>query len=167
MLNAYQVIKRHFSQIHGVVHSALVLQDKSFANMEEPIFRASLAAKVDVSVRLAQVFAQEPRDFVMFFSSITAIARNAGQSNYASGCSFKDAFAQQLAQSWPCLVKVMNWGYWGSVGIVATDDCRAFMRKQGLGSLEPNEAMEGLNQLLGSGINQLAMLKTISEVSTA
>jgi len=38
--------------------------------MDEDRFKASLAAKVDVSVRMAQVFAQEQMDWVLFFSSL-------------------------------------------------------------------------------------------------
>ncbi|HWU86913.1 MAG TPA: amino acid adenylation domain-containing protein, partial [Kofleriaceae bacterium] len=118
---AYRRIKAEHGQIHGVVHAAIVLLDKSLAQMEEDRFRASLAAKVDVSVRLAQVFAQEALDFVVFFSSLQSFSKAAGQSNYAAGCTFKDAFASRLALEWPSAVKVMNWGYWGSVGIVASE----------------------------------------------
>ncbi|TMC13973.1 MAG: SDR family NAD(P)-dependent oxidoreductase [Chloroflexi bacterium] len=72
---AYEQIKRTFGRVHGVVHSAVVLRDQSLAKMDEERFRAVLAAKVDVSVRLAQVFEQEPLDFVLFFSSVHAFLR--------------------------------------------------------------------------------------------
>jgi acyl transferase domain-containing protein len=108
---AYHEIKERHSRINGVIHSAIVLLDKSLMNMTEEQFQAGLSAKVDVSVRLAQVFASEPLDFVLFFSSLQSFTKAAGQSNYASGCAFKDAFAHQLRREWPCMVKVMNWGY--------------------------------------------------------
>ena len=46
-------MKQHHPEIHGLVHSAIVLLDKSLANMDEERFRAGLAAKIDVSVRMA------------------------------------------------------------------------------------------------------------------
>ncbi|HWU90309.1 MAG TPA: SDR family NAD(P)-dependent oxidoreductase [Kofleriaceae bacterium] len=162
---AYRRIKAEHGQIHGVVHAAIVLLDKSLAQMEEDRFRASLQAKVDVSVRLAQVFAQEALDFVVFFSSLQSFSKAAGQSNYAAGCTFKDAFASRLALEWPSAVKVMNWGYWGSVGVVASETYRARMAQLGVGSIEPAEGMAALEQLLSSPMSQLVLVKTMQPVS--
>jgi polyketide synthase PksN len=102
------------------VHSAIVLKDSSLANMAVEQFTASLEANVDVCVRIAQVFNPETLDFVLFFSSIQSFCTFGGQSNYAAGCTFKDAFADWLRQDCSSAVKVVNWGYWGSVGVVAT-----------------------------------------------
>ncbi|GAX60250.1 beta-ketoacyl synthase [Candidatus Scalindua japonica] len=158
---AYGEIKQRFSQIHGVIHSAIVLLDQSLANMEEERFQAGLSAKVDVSVRIAQVFQKEPLDFVLFFSSMIGFLKNPGQSNYASGCTFKDAFAHQLSRKWPCAVKIINWGYWGSIGIVASKVYHDRMAREGIGSIEPPEAMEALETLLAGPVDQIALLKTL------
>ncbi|MCR8993899.1 SDR family NAD(P)-dependent oxidoreductase [Brevibacillus laterosporus] len=157
---AYEEIKQQFSKVNGVIHSAIVLLDQSYAQMDEKRFIAGLAPKVDVSVRLAQVFQKEELDFVLFFSSLSSFTKAAGQSSYASGCTFKDAFAHQLSLEWKCTVKVINWGYWGSIGTVATKDYQERMRQAGLGSIEPAEAMDALEKLLSGPINQLALLKT-------
>ncbi|MEH1778402.1 MAG: SDR family NAD(P)-dependent oxidoreductase [Nostoc sp.] len=162
---AYQEIKRSYGDIHGVIHSAIVLADKSLAKMDEQQFQSGLRAKVDVSVRLAQVFAAEALDFVLFFSSIQSFAKMPGQSNYAAGCTFKDAFASQLAQEWSSQVKIINWGYWGSVGIVATDAYRDRMARARVGSIEPEEGMAAIESLLRSPLNQLALFKQLPPVS--
>ncbi|MDC8758414.1 SDR family NAD(P)-dependent oxidoreductase [Janthinobacterium sp. hw3] len=158
---ARETILQRFGSIHGVIHSALVLGDQSLANMDEARFGASLSAKVDVSVRLAQVFGGgDALDFVLFFSSLQSFARGAGQSNYAAGCLFKDAFAQRLGQLWPCPVKVMNWGWWGSVGVAAAPAYQGRMQQLGLASIEPEEGWAALTQLLDGRFGQLALLKT-------
>jgi polyketide synthase PksM len=157
---AYAQIKRRYGQIHGVVHSAIVLLDQSLAKMDEERFQAALAAKVEISVRLAQVFSQESLDFVLFFSSMNAFVREAGQSNYAAGCTFEDAFATRLRQEWSCKVKIMNWGYWGNVGIVAERVYRQRMEQMGVGSIEPAEAMQALEDLLAGPMDQMVLLKT-------
>ncbi|WP_016742494.1 MULTISPECIES: SDR family NAD(P)-dependent oxidoreductase [Bacillales] len=157
---AYEEIKKRYKQVNGIIHSAIVLLDKSLANMDEERFRAGLSAKVDVSVRIAQVFDREPLDFVMFFSSINSFTKSPGQSNYASGCTFKDIFAHQLSLHSLSAVKVMNWGYWANVGIVATKDYQERMAQAGLGSIEPREAMAALENLLAGPINQVALVKT-------
>ncbi|MCR8978422.1 SDR family NAD(P)-dependent oxidoreductase [Brevibacillus laterosporus] len=162
---AYKEIKERFTHIHGVIHSAIVLLDQSLERMDEERFYAGLSAKVDVSVRMAQVFGAESLDFVLFFSSMNSFSKPAGQSNYVAGCTFKDAFAHQLAREWPCQVKVMNWGYWGSVGIVASDTYKKRMAQAGIGSIEPAEAMEALEALLSGGFNQTLVMKTMKPVS--
>ena len=157
---AYDQIKETHDQIHGVIHSAIVLSDKSLANMDEAQFQAGLQAKVDVCVRLAQVFQKEPLDLVLFFSAMQSFVKAPGQSNYAAGCVFKDAFARQLAREWSCSVKVMNWGYWGSVGAVTDAAYRDRMARAGQGSIEPEEAMGPLEFLLHGPREQMALIKT-------
>jgi NADP-dependent 3-hydroxy acid dehydrogenase YdfG len=156
---AYEKIKGRFPQIHGVIHAAIVLLDQSLAKMEEERFRAGLSAKVDVSVNLARAFQKEPLDFVMFFSSMNSFLKAPGQSSYASGCTFKDAFVHQLSKKWPCAVKVMNWGYWGKEGVVSSKAYRDRMAQVGIGSIEPQEAMEALEALLAGPLNQTALMK--------
>ena len=163
---AYEKVKQDYGQVHGVIHSAIVLRDKSLAKMEEVSFTAALSAKVDVSVRLAQVFGAERLDFVLFFSSLVSFDSPAGQSNYAAGCTFKDAFAYALGRTWSCPVKVMNWGYWGNIGIVASADHRTRMELAGLGSIEAEEGMAALERLLAGPQNQLGFAKTTGALET-
>ncbi|MCU7925176.1 MAG: SDR family NAD(P)-dependent oxidoreductase [Candidatus Thiodiazotropha sp. (ex Dulcina madagascariensis)] len=160
LVHAYAGVKQRHSRVHGVIHSALVLLDQSLAKMEEERFMAGLSAKVDISVRMAQVFADEPLDFIVFFSSLVAFTKSPGQSNYAAGCTFKDAFAHRLSREWPCAVKVMNWGYWGGIGIVAAKEYRERMARLGVGSIEMAEGMDALDSLLAGPLDQIALIKT-------
>ncbi|MFF2945451.1 SDR family NAD(P)-dependent oxidoreductase [Streptomyces niveus] len=156
---AYDEIKARHGRVHGIVHAALVLRDQSLAGMEEPAFRASVAAKVDTSVTMAEVFAGEPLDFVLFFSSLQSFTSAAGQSNYAAGCAFADAYAHALGRHLDCPVKVMNWGWWGSVGSATSDVHRRSMARWGLASIEPPEAMAALDTLLSGPQVQLGFVK--------
>ncbi|MEO3712424.1 amino acid adenylation domain-containing protein, partial [Roseateles flavus] len=145
----------------GVIHSAIVLADASLATMDEPRFLSAWRSKADVSVQMAAVFGADPLDFMVFFSSITAYGKTAGQSNYAAGCTFKDAFATWLDRTLPFPVKVVNWGYWGSVGVVSDASYRERMAAAGFGSIEPDEGMRALEALLASRLPQVAVLKTL------
>jgi polyketide synthase PksN len=162
---AYRRIKERYPQIHGVVHSAIVLADKTLSNMDEERFQAGLSAQVEVSVRLAQAFAPEPLDFILFFSAMNAFVKNAGQSNYVAGCTFKDAFAHHLMRERSHAVKIMNWGYWGSVGVGASQQLRERMARAGVGSIESPEAMAALEQLLAGPVDQIGLLKTASPLA--
>jgi polyketide synthase PksM len=156
---AHREIKKEHSQVHGIVHSAIVLRDKSLANMDEEAFRAAFAAKADVCVQMAEVFGREPLDFALFFSSTQSLLSTTGQGNYAAGCTFKDAFALRLCREWTCPVKVMNWGYWGEHGVAATEAHRTRMARAGVGSIQPAEAMAAAEELLASPLAQVAFLK--------
>jgi acyl transferase domain-containing protein/tryptophanase len=164
---ALQTILKTHPAIHGVVHSALVLHDQSIARMEESAFRAGLAAKVDISVNMDKVFGRLELDFMLFFSSIVSFFKTPGQSNYSAGCIFKDSFAQKLRRERAYPVKIMNWGYWGSVGVAADESHRKRMAQIGLGSIEPREGMEALEALVGSDSPQLALIKTLHREATA
>jgi acyl transferase domain-containing protein/enoyl-CoA hydratase/carnithine racemase/acyl carrier protein len=159
LTSAYRAIKADQGEIHGVVHAAIALLDRGLAQMDEARFKAGLAAKVDVAVRMAQVFAHEPLDFVLFFSSFLSFAKPAGQSNYLAGSTFVDAFAHELRNASPWPVKVMNWGYWGSQGVVASEAYRARMAQNGFTSIEPEEGMAALEQLLAAPVPQLVFVK--------
>jgi acyl transferase domain-containing protein/NADPH:quinone reductase-like Zn-dependent oxidoreductase/acyl carrier protein/SAM-dependent methyltransferase len=162
---AYDEIRQRHGRVDGVVHAAIVLADKSLANIDEAQFQAALSAKVDVSVRMAQVFGAEALDFVLFFSSVQSTFKAPGQSNYAAGCTFKDAFAQRLRADWKCAVKVINWGYWGGVGAVAAPAYRERMAQMGVGSIEPQEGMAALETLLNGPLDQIGVLKLSKPLS--
>lgn len=160
---AVAAIRERFPRIDGVVHSALVLQDQTVRAMDESVFRKSLAAKVDVSVNIERAFSGLDLDFILFFSSVASFHRDAGQANYCAGCTFKDSFARAIRARRPYPVKIVNWGYWGSVGIVTDAFFRKRMESRGIGSIEPEEAMRALQDLVASEMDQLVLIKTISQ----
>ncbi|WP_328615082.1 SDR family NAD(P)-dependent oxidoreductase [Amycolatopsis sp. NBC_00355] len=153
-----EIVRRH-GPVRGVLHSAIVLGDQSLARMDEERFTSTYAAKADVAVNLADAFAGEPLDFVVFFSSLQSFLTSPGQANYAAGCTFADAYAEHLGTRLDCPVKVVNWGYWGGVGVVADDAHRERMARAGVESIEPAEGMATYDTLLGSRHPQLALLK--------
>jgi polyketide synthase PksM len=149
-----------FGEIHGLVHATIVLNDQGLARMDEEAFAAAARAKIDVAVNMAEVFQHNALDFVLFFSALQSTLRIAGQSNYAAGCTFADAYADALRQSWRCAVKVVNWGYWGSAGVVAAGEYQARMAQFGLASIDPKSALEMVDRLLASTTDRVAYLKT-------
>ena len=160
--NAYTKIKRNHSYIHGIIHSAMVTQDqnKRLEYLDERQFKSGLSSKINVSLRIAQVFKREPLDFIVFFSSINSFLKAKRHSSYASGCSFVDAFAHRLCHELPFPVKVMNWGYWPRTEEPFPDSYKQWMAKEGRDFLDISEAMKALERLLISPLNQVAFYKT-------
>lgn len=151
--------KEHFGRIDGVIHSAIVLQDKLIANMEEKEFRRALDTKVTGSLNLYKAVEAENPGFILFFSSAQSFVGNAGQSNYAAGCTFKDAFAYYLHGKCPAKVQIVNWGYWGSVGIVASEEYNKRLNERGIASIDPKEGFAALETVLGNRAVQVMPIK--------
>ena len=131
--------------------------------MDEARFTASLVAKVDVGVQVAAVFGQEPLDFALLFSSVQSFGKAPGQSNYAAGCTFADAHAHAWHSAGRYPVKVVNWGYWADVGVVATPEHRARMARMGMGSVTRQAAMRLIEDLLAAPLQQVAFVTTTKE----
>ncbi|MFF8597098.1 SDR family NAD(P)-dependent oxidoreductase [Streptomyces sp. NPDC015220] len=154
-----QVLRSH-GRLDGVVHAAGVSRDLTLARMTEERLRAALAAKVAVSVRIAQVFGEDDLDFLLYFSSFATSARLAGDGGYSAGSVFEDASAQWLAARAKAPVKVVDWGYWGAVGLGDNESTRAVMARMGQSPIGAPEAMDALERLLAGPLDQVTLLKT-------
>jgi len=148
-----------YPTIQGVVHSALVLEDASLAAMEEDTLFNVLRPKVHGTHNLVRALKGRALDFCLFFSSIQSYIANTGQSNYTAACVAKDAFADLLHNGLAINSKVINWGYWGSVGVVATEHYRERMRKLQIGSIEAEEGLAIIERFLTSACRQISVVK--------
>ncbi|KAK1689375.1 beta-ketoacyl synthase domain-containing protein [Colletotrichum godetiae] len=81
--------------VRGVIHAGMVLRDHPFEIMSHDDYMTSIKPKVQGTQNLDAAFnASDSLDFFIMLSSITAILGKSGQSNYAVGNAFQDAFAQ-------------------------------------------------------------------------
>ncbi|MBF0119062.1 MAG: SDR family NAD(P)-dependent oxidoreductase [Desulfobacterales bacterium] len=165
MKEVIEKAKNHFGKINGVIHSAIVLEAKSLLDMDEETFRKAIYPKVWGSVILYKLLKDEPLDFMLFFSSIQSFFSNIGLSNYASACTFKDAFASYISHKSPFPVKIINWGFWGTVGIVATESHNKLMTGMGVKSIDVEEGMEAVKRILFHPFKQIAAFKTDASIT--
>ncbi|MDQ0059016.1 acyl transferase domain-containing protein [Paenibacillus harenae] len=167
MQQAVKQAKAHFGALHGVVHSAMALNDKVLAAMDETVFRAGLAPKVTGTAVLYEALKDEPLDFLMFFSSVLSLVGNVGQSNYTAGCAFKDAYAHAIRQRVSYPVKIFNWGYWGTVGAGKSDDIRKQLSSIGAEAIDSSAGMVAIDRMLGLNLTQIIPLKADDKLLTA
>ncbi|MBL4763654.1 MAG: SDR family NAD(P)-dependent oxidoreductase, partial [Gammaproteobacteria bacterium] len=156
---AHQQITQQYGQIDGVIHSAMVVKGQNVATLDEQSFAQLLQAKINVCVNIAKVFAHHPTDFLLFFSSINAYTKSLGQSGYAVGCTFKDAFAQALGASHNAYT--INFGYWDSdvINLEETKGLRSWMAREGMATVTPQEAFPIIERFLSSSVRQISLLK--------
>jgi polyketide synthase PksM len=156
---ALSTIKASYGSVNGVVHSAIVLHDKSVAQLDERHFLDVLAAKREASVNLVKVFSAENPDFFLFFSSWQSFSKSSGQANYAAACTFKDAFAHSISRLSAAKIRIVNWGFWGSVGAVASEAYRKRMAQIGIGSIEAPCAMAALDKFIAGPVVQIGLIQ--------
>ncbi|HEY0603583.1 MAG TPA: SDR family NAD(P)-dependent oxidoreductase [Herpetosiphonaceae bacterium] len=114
-----------FGTLHGVFHAA-GLPGAGIIQLKRPEDAvAVLAPKIQGTLLLDSALRQVPLDFMVLFSSITAITGGMGQADYCAANSFLDAFAHANSQQGVFTVAI-NWDAWQKVGMaVATEGLRA------------------------------------------
>jgi polyketide synthase PksN len=81
-----------FGGLHGVIHSAGITHDNFILKKDLQELTAVLAPKVAGCVHLDR--ACQGLDFFVLFASLTGVAGNPGQADYAAANAFMDAFAR-------------------------------------------------------------------------
>ncbi len=151
-------IQQEFGALHGILHSAMVLDDQTFATMDAKSLARVLQPKVKGLQVLAEVSAGLSLDFLLLFSSIQSLIGNQQQANYASASSYLDGYALALASQRPYPVLVINWGSWSEIGAVATPVYRQLLARQGLYGLHSESAWPCLEQAMAAGCPQALIL---------
>ncbi|MFK3648769.1 SDR family NAD(P)-dependent oxidoreductase [Lysobacter enzymogenes] len=87
--------RTRFGRIDGVIHSAGLTRDAFALNKDRAAMREVFAAKIHGSENLDRATRADALDLFVLFSSVAAIAGNAGQCDYAYANRFLDGFAEQ------------------------------------------------------------------------
>ncbi|KAJ5971601.1 PKS-NRPS protein [Penicillium vulpinum] len=119
---ACELIESSMPPIAGVANAAMVLADRSFAELKVKDFHDVWGPKVEGTKNLDEIFNDRPLDFFILFSSLASIVGNRGQSNYVAANMFMSTISEQrrqrgLAASVFHIGMVLGVGYVSSTGI--------------------------------------------------
>jgi NAD(P)-dependent dehydrogenase (short-subunit alcohol dehydrogenase family) len=156
---AFAAVRARWGRVDGVVHSALVLRDRSFDRMREEDLLAALGPKVEGFAVLAREAHRAGAGWLLVFSSVVSLYHGPGQANYNAGSTFTDEYARWAEATYGLPVRVINWGFWGEVGVVATPRHRREMAARGLGSIGVAEGFAVVERVLAGAVPQVAYLK--------
>lgn len=112
------VVENTLLPIAGVLQLAMVLRDKATLEMDIDSWTAATRPKIAGTWNLHSLL-PETLDFFVLFSSISGMFGYPGQANYASACSFLDAFAE-YRHSLGRVASVIDVGPIDDVGHVAS-----------------------------------------------
>ncbi len=116
---AIAAIRVRFGRIDGVFHAAGVLDDGVMQSKTPAAAAAVIRPKLHGTLALAAALVDEPPDFMMLYSSISAFAGLAGQVDYAAANAFLDAYAQSRHGDDRTRVVSVAWSQWREVGMAA------------------------------------------------
>ncbi|KAJ5297715.1 hypothetical protein N7508_007964 [Penicillium antarcticum] len=83
--------------IKGVIQGAMVLRDSIFESMSHADYTSVIQSKVQGSWNLHELVPSASLEFFIMLSSLSGVAGNTGQANYAAGGTFQDALARHRA----------------------------------------------------------------------
>lgn len=114
-------ISRFFAEhswppLAGIIHTAGVLTDGTIPNQSAEKITQAFTTKVDGAQYLHDLL--HPSDFILLFSSATAIFGSPGQSSYAAANAALDSLAQKWASSGEQALSI-QWGAWSDGGMAA------------------------------------------------
>ena len=108
-------------------------------------FRAALRPKVTGTLNLHTLLSSTPLDFFIMLSSSSGIIGNDGQANYASACTFQDAFARYRTRL-GLPTRSLDLGMIESAGYVSENlESMRFLSAQGIKPLKLDEFLALLN----------------------
>lgn len=116
---ALEAARERFGALHGVIHAAGAAGGTLITAQDAASARRVFAAKVRGAEHLLDQLAEASPDFVLFCSSLSAVAGGLGMAAYAGANACLDALAaaSQRRLHWPVLS--VGWDGWRGVGMAA------------------------------------------------
>ena len=161
--------RERYGAVHGIVHSAGVLNDAYIRNKTWADMAAVFAPKILGAVLLDEATRDDPLDFFVLFSSLAALAGNAGQSDYSYANHYMDAFAAQrnaLARDGARRGKALsiNWSIWAEGGMRLDEQTALFFeRNLGIKPLERDVGVQAFMLGLQTELSHIAVMQGVRE----
>jgi NAD(P)-dependent dehydrogenase (short-subunit alcohol dehydrogenase family)/acyl carrier protein len=139
--------------LRGIVHAAADMSAAPIVELEHEQIRAMLRPKIEGTVLLERLTHSLDLDFMVLFSTTTALLGAPGFAHYAAANTFLDATALSSNRPGRRVLSV-NWGTWEVMRLASAESQRSF-REAGLEPMAADDALQALGSLLGGDRAQL------------
>ncbi len=139
--------------LRGVLHTAMVIDDALFRNLDATRIRAVMAPKIAGAAVLDAATRGRELDLFVLYSSATTLIGNPGQSAYVAANAYLEGLARaRHAAGLPALA--IAWGAIADAGYLARNSDVNDMLSMRLGkqSLTARAALHGLGLVLDAGV---------------
>jgi acyl transferase domain-containing protein len=132
----------------GVIHAAVASTASSIADMDLSVWDAMFDTKVGGANLIERLTASQPLDFLVNFSTTTALLGSVDLAHYAAANAVLDAMASRLrAKGRPALT--VNWGSWNKLNV--SPEARERIARGGLRPMATDFGIAALESLLAAG----------------
>ncbi|MFP4493289.1 MAG: SDR family NAD(P)-dependent oxidoreductase [Puniceicoccaceae bacterium] len=140
----------------GIVHGAMVLDDAALPEMTPERFEKVMRPKVAGLLAMVDHLPCAELDFLVCYSSVSALIGNRAQANYVAANALLDAMVHDLRlRGVPALS--INWGALAETGVVArSGDLGGILESAGVRGLSNREALGFLARALAADIPHAA-----------
>jgi acyl transferase domain-containing protein/acyl carrier protein len=159
LARALATLRASAPPLGGVIHAAMVLEDRFLAEHDRASFALAFDPKARGGWLLHEATRDDPLEHFIVYSSIAAIAGSPRQANYAAGNTFLEGLVRYRRQlGLPGLA--LQWGALSGSGFVERNEkTLAFLEKTGSEALPVDEALAILGQLLDHEVETLTVAR--------
>ena len=118
MRAAVNAMVEKWGRINGVIHAAGAIDDAPILSKESYSVDNVLAAKVQGTQVLSDLFPDGALDWMVLFSSVSTVTAPAGQVDYVAANEYLNSIAQ-ARRAGKTRVVAIDWGVWAEVGMAA------------------------------------------------
>ncbi len=152
--------EERFGAIHGVIHSAGILGDGALQEKTLKDVNSVLAPKVIGTIVLDTLFRDHSLDFLVLFSSLSALRPAFGQVAYAAANCFLDAVPYSLLKRRHRFTTCINWDVWQEEGMAYDAVAPRVLQRMKEEEFKergilPQEGVEVLARILASDLPQV------------
>lgn len=164
MERALDEAHQRFGPIHGVIHAAGIAGGASGGLMQLKTVEAAsqvLRPKVEGTLILDSLINDDPLDFFVVCSSISALCGFVGLVDYTSANAFLDGFAASRCRRGRVTTTSINWDAWQEVGMAARTKVPARglpARGARAAGIWPAEGVDAFWRAVGSKLPQVAVI---------
>ena len=138
--------------LRGIVHAAADLGAGRIETLTPAQVSGMLRPKIAGAAVLERMTRARELDFLVFFSSTTALLGASGFAHYAAANGFLDALASRVNRPGRRVLSI-NWGTWEAMRLASSEDQRSF-RESGLEPMPAGEALEAMGRLIAGDLAQ-------------
>jgi len=161
---AVQRIKQNNRPVKGVVLAAGALEDRMIKDQTWESFARLFQSRVRGTYNLHRALQAEKLDFFILTSSISSMAGNIGQANYAAANYFMDIFAQ-YRRSLGLPATSVNWGPWAGAGVAAgSTEAIKNIKLKGIKSLSPEDGRKMIEWVFSQDPSSIVIVDADWEV---
>ncbi|AFX99665.1 ptzC [Candidatus Endolissoclinum faulkneri L2] len=149
--------------LDGIIHAALVMEDKLVVDQTEFEVERILAPKTRGIDALMATFDGIKVNSWIAFSSSNAYTANQGQAAYAAASAYLDASVLATGKN----ARVIDWGLWGDIGRMAGDPRTAGLKRMGVWPIATAEGFAAFKSILAGRDRRVLAMKLVDTLLPA